>query len=310
MTAAKLLFAGTPDFALESLRALHQSGLAPVAVLTQPDRPSGRGKKLTASPVKQFAAAEGIPVWQPETLKAAGSVARIAAIEPDLIVVAAYGLLLPQAVLSIPRRGCVNVHASLLPRWRGAAPIQAAIAHGDSQTGISLMQMDAGLDTGPVLASAAIDIEAQETAGSLHDRLAALGGELLVQKLAEVLEGSVAAIPQDNSLATYAGKIRTPDAAIDWQLSAGQIERNVRAYDPVPGASFALDGETIKCWKAEAVDGREGPAGTVLAAGKRGVLVACAEGALRLLEVQRPGRRRVTAAEFAGQGNLAGRRLG
>ena len=310
MTAAKLLFAGTPDFALESLRALHAAGYVPVAVLTQPDRPAGRGKKLTESPVKQFAAGHDIPVWQPETLKDADMVAQIAATKPDLMIVAAYGLLLPQAVLDIPAHGCVNVHASLLPRWRGAAPIQAAILEGDSETGITLMQMEAGLDSGPVLASAAINIDAHDTAGSLHDRLATLGGELLVQKISAILDGSLEAIPQDEEKVTYAGKFRKQDAAIDWSCPADRISRKIRAYDPVPGASFDLNGEIIKCWKAEAVDGGESPVGTILSADKKGVDVACGEGALRMLEIQRPGRRRVTAAEFSNQSKLIGKRLG
>ena len=310
MTAANLLFAGTPDFALESLRALCQAGFSPAAVLTQPDRPAGRGKKLTASPVKEFALAQGIPVWQPQTLRDADSVAQIAAAKPDLMVVAAYGLLLPQSVLSIPRRGCVNVHASLLPRWRGAAPIQAAILHGDAQTGISLMQMEAGLDTGPVLASAATPIDAGETAASLHDRLAKLGGELLLERIGAILDGTVTGVPQDDALANYAGKIRKQDAAIDWHLQAQQILRIIRAYDPVPGASFKLEDEVIRCWKAEPADDQAGPAGTIIAAGKDGVVVACAAGALRLLEIQRPGKRRITAAEFAGQRPLVGKRLG
>lgn len=310
MTAAKLLFAGTPDFALESLRALHTAGYVPVAVLTQPDRPAGRGKKMTESPVKQFASGHDIPVWQPETLKDAGIVEQIAAAKPDLIIVAAYGLLLPQAVLDIPVRGCVNVHASLLPRWRGAAPIQAAILEGDSETGITLMQMEAGLDSGPVLASAAINIGADETAGSLHDRLAALGGELLVRELGAILDGSLEAVPQDDGKVTYAGKIRKQDAVIDWNCTTEQIGRKIRAYDPVPGASFDLDGEIIKCWKAEAVEGGEGPVGTILSADKTGVYVACKGGVLRLLEIQRPGRKRVTAAEFSNQSKLTGKRLG
>jgi methionyl-tRNA formyltransferase len=309
MTAAKLLFAGTPDFALQSLRALHQAAYVPVAVLTQPDRPAGRGKKVTESPVKQFAGEHGIPVWQPETLKDADIVAQIAAVEPDLMIVAAYGLLLPQAVLDIPHRGCVNVHASLLPRWRGAAPIQAAIMEGDAVTGVTLMQMESGLDSGPVLASATVDIGAEENAGSLHDRLAVLGGELLVQKIDEILDGTLEPLVQDAALATYAGKIRKEDATIDWRLDAGEISRMVRAYDPAPGARFEMDGEMIKCWKAAAIEAVEGPAGTVVAAGKDGVVVTCGEGALRLIEVQRPGRRRITAAEFAGQKNLRGKRL-
>jgi len=309
MSAAKLLFAGTPDFALESLQALYKAGSIPAAVLTQPDRPAGRGRQVAESPVKQFALEHDIPVWQPETLKDADIVAQISQAKPDLIIVAAYGLLLPQAVLDLPERGCVNVHASLLPRWRGAAPLQAAILAGDKETGITLMQMEAGLDSGPVLASAAIAIGAEETAGALHDRLAALGGELLVQKIGELLEGKLEAIPQDDSLASYAGKIRTQDAAIDWSLSAQQIARTIRAYDPAPGASFSLGGEIIKCWKAEPVDGDQGRPGTILSAGKDGVVVACAGGALRLTEIQRPGRRRVTAAEFAGQCKLSGKRL-
>lgn len=310
MTAAKFLFAGTPDFALESLRALHAAGHVPAAVLTQPDRPSGRGKKLSASPVKQFAAAHDVPVWQPETLKDADMVAQIAAVEPDLMIVAAYGLLLPQAVLDIPARGCVNVHASLLPRWRGASPIQAAILEGDAKTGITLMQMQAGLDEGPVLASGTIDIDADDTAGSLHDRLAMLGGELLVQKLGAILDGSLEAVPQDDEKVTYAGKIRKQDAAIDWSCPAEEISRKIRAYDPVPGASFDLDGEVIKCWRAEALEGGEGPVGTILSADKKGVDVACGGGAMRMQEVQRPGRRRVSAAEFSNQSKLVGKRLG
>ena len=309
MTAAKLLFAGTPDFALASLRALYGAGFIPAAVLTQPDRPAGRGKKLTESPVKQFAREHDIAVWQPQTLKDAEIVAQISETKPDLMIVAAYGLLLPRAVLDLPELGCVNVHASLLPRWRGAAPIQAAILEGDSQTGVSLMQMEAGLDTGPVMASAAISIGGEETAGALQGRLAILGGELLIDKFDEILQGKLEAIPQDEALATYAGKIRKRDAAIDWGLTAAQISRKIRAYEPVPGASFDLDGEIIKCRKAEPLEGGDGPTGTILSAGKDGVVVVCGEGVLRLTEIQRPGRRRITAAEFAGQSNLTGKRL-
>ena len=309
MTAAKILFAGTPDFALQSLLALHQADYVPVAVLTQPDRPAGRGKKVTASPVKEFAGERDISVWQPETLKESNIVAQIAAAEPDLMIVAAYGLLLPQAVLDIPARGCVNVHASLLPRWRGAAPIQAAILEGDAVTGVTLMQMGSGLDSGPILASASANIGAEEAAGALHDRLAMLGGELVVQRIDEILADKLDAMPQDDALATYAGKIRKQDATIDWSLDAVQISRMVRAYDPAPGASFELDGEVIKCWKAVPLEAVEGPAGTVVAAGKDGVVITCGEGALQIAEVQRPGRRRITAAEFAGQKNLRGKRL-
>lgn len=309
MAAAKLLFAGTPDFALESLQALCDAGFIPAAVLTQPDRPAGRGKKMTESPVKRFAVEHDIPVLQPQTLKDPVVVTQLAATEPDVIIVAAYGLLLPQAVLDLPTRGCINVHASLLPRWRGAAPVQAAIRAGDRVTGVSLMQMDAGLDSGPVLASAAIDIGADETAGQLQGRLARLGAELLVQKIGEILEGKLEAVPQEEEQATYARKVRKEDAAIDWGQSAEQISRNVRAYDPVPGARFELDGEVVKCWKAQAAESDEGPAGTILESGRDGIIVACGEGALRLIEVQRPGRRRISAAEFAHQKKLDGKRL-
>ena len=309
MTAAKFLFAGTPDFALQSLRALHQAGYESAAVLTQPDRPAGRGKKLTESPVKQFACGHDIPVWQPETLKDADIVAQIEGVGPDLMIVAAYGLLLPQAVLDIPVRGCANVHASLLPRWRGAAPIQAAILAGDTVTGVTLMQMESGLDSGPLLASAAVDIDPEDTCGTLHDSLAIIGGDLLVDKFGEILEGKLTANLQDEALATYAGKIRKEDAAIDWNFGAEQIARMIRAYDPAPGASFDLDGEIIKCWKATPIEGVEGPPGMIVAAGKEGVTATCGEGALRLTEVQRPGRRRITAAEFADQKKLCGKRL-
>lgn len=309
MTAAKLLFAGTPDFALESLRALHARDFVPLAVLTQPDRPAGRGRKMKISPVKQFACEHDIPVWQPETLMDADFVAKLTATGADLMIVAAYGLLLPQAVLDIPRLGCVNIHASLLPRWRGAAPVQAAILEGDPLTGVSLMQMEAGLDTGPVLASASTEIGAGETAGELTDRLAALGGALLAENIDAILNGALEPVPQDDSRATYAGKVRKENVAIDWGASAESIARAIRAYNPVPGARFEIDGETVKCWKAEPLDQVAGPPGTIVAAGKDGVIVSCGEGALRLIEVQRPGKRHITAAEFAGQKNLSGKRL-
>ena len=310
MSAAKLLFAGTPDFALASLMALVESGHIPDAVLTQPDRPAGRGKQLTASPVKEFAISEHIPVWQPETLKDPQVVANITALEPDVFVVAAYGLLLPQEVLDIPKQGCLNVHASLLPRWRGAAPIQQAILNGDKKTGVCLMQMEAGLDTGPVYVSASTNIKPDETAGDLHDRLAWMGGELLNENLDDIVAGRIEAEPQDESLATYAGKIRKQDAIIDWNRPALDIQRQVRAYNPVPGASFSFGDERVKCWQVQVVDGVDGPAGLVVNTDKDGVDVACGQGGLRLLEVQRPGRRKVSATEFAGQSDLAGKRLG
>jgi methionyl-tRNA formyltransferase len=249
MTSPRIIFAGTPDFALASLEALVGAGYSPCTVLTQPDRPAGRGKRLTASPVKTFAQERGIPVLQPATLCGDEQVAALADLKPDVMIVAAYGLILPQAVLDVPRAGCLNVHASLLPRWRGAAPIQAAILAGDPQTGVCLMQMEAGLDTGPVFACEPVVIGERENAGELHDRLAAAGGELLVTHLDDILSGREAR-SQDEALATYAPKIRPADAQLDWQLDAAQLERMVRAYNPVPGAWFMAGDERTKCWQA------------------------------------------------------------
>jgi methionyl-tRNA formyltransferase len=309
MTNPKVIFAGTPDFAVASLKALVESCITPIAVLTQPDRPAGRGKRLSASPVKQFAEDLGIPVLQPETLRDASVVAELEAMQPDLMVVAAYGLLLPQNVLDIPRAGCVNVHASLLPRWRGAAPIQAVLLAGDEKTGVCLMSIEAGLDTGPVYSSEAITINDDETAGELHDRLAKLGGRVLAQHVREIVAGELEAIVQDDSRATYAGKIATADAAIDWRRSARDIDRQVRAFNPVPGAWFMHGDERIKCWRAKAVAGVDAPPGTVVAASQEGVVVACGDGALSIESLQRPGKRTITAGEFANQVDLAGQRL-
>ncbi len=317
MKDARVIFAGTPEFARASLSALVDSGVSPVAVLTQPDRPAGRGKRVMASPVKTYAETRGIPVMQPVTLRDEGAVSELSALEPDVIVVAAYGLILPQNVLDVPSRGCINVHASLLPRWRGAAPIQAAILAGDETTGVSLMSMTAGLDCGPVFIAKAIEIGADETAGSLHDRLAELGGELLAQHLDDILENRIEAVPQDEAAATYAAKIQKPDARLDWSKSADELERRVRAYNPVPGAFFfapadggAVDSALrIKCWRAQSIEDVDTMPGTVVASGADGTLVACGEGALRLLELQLPGKRRVAAREFSDQLNLVGRVL-
>jgi methionyl-tRNA formyltransferase len=305
----RLVFAGTPDFARASLEALVEAGRVPVAVYTQPDRPAGRGRKLKASPVKRFAQAQGIPVLQPATLRSDEAVGEFAALEPDLLVVAAYGLILPQAILDVPTYGCINVHASLLPRWRGAAPIQASILAGDATTGISLMEMTAGLDSGPVYSRESIAIGADETAGELHDRLAALGGRLLVADLDAILSGDMEAFEQDESLVTHAPKIDKRDAEIDWSLPAAALARRIRAYNPFPGAYTAAAGLRLKIWRASVSDG-EGEAGAVLRFDSDAVVVACGEGALRLEELQLPGKRRAPVHEFVGQADLAGTRLG
>jgi len=309
MTKPNVIFAGTPEFAVAALKALVEGGVVPCAVLTQPDRPAGRGKRLTASPVRQYALEQRIRTMQPTSLRDAKAVAELQALRPDIMVVAAYGLILPQAVLDIPRAGCLNVHASLLPRWRGAAPIQAAILAGDAETGVCLMSMEAGLDCGPVYASETVSIGERETAGELHDRLAGAGAGLLLQHLGDIIEGGVTATQQDENLASYAPKIKTADAAIDWQRSAAELDQQVRAFNPVPGAWFKLDDERIKCWRAQRSTGVDAPPGTVVAAGKDGVIVACGEEALLIESLQRPGKRRVTAGEFSSQVDILGRVL-
>ncbi len=314
MDNPRVIFAGTPAFALASLSALVGSGIIPCAVLTQPDRPAGRGKRITESPVKRYAREHGIPVLQPATLRDPTITAEIAAFEPDVLVVAAYGLILPQAVLDIPRAGCVNVHASLLPRWRGAAPIQAAILAGDETTGISLMRVTAGLDSGPVHVTSELRIGEQETAGELHDRLAELGGQLLAENFHAILSGELPATEQDEGAATYAGKIDKRDARLDWSESAEILARRVRAYNPVPGAYFFDDGKPddglrIKCWRARPVDSQATVAGTVLQCDRDGLVVACGEGALAIDELQLPGKRRGPVHEIAPRLELAGRTL-
>lgn len=309
MTSPRVLFAGTPEFALASLRALVDAGTKPVAVLTQPDRPAGRGKRLTQSPVKQFAIERGIEVLQPATLRSPEIAVDLEALSPDILIVAAYGLILPQEVLDIPTHGCLNVHASLLPRWRGAAPIQVAILHGDTETGVSLMSMTAGLDCGPVYVSKALSIGADETAGELHDRLADLGGSLLVEHLAAILDGSIEAVEQDESQTVYAPKVDKRDAVIDWRRSAQELRRLVRAYNPVPGAWFDLDGERIKVWEVQLTDDVSDEPGKVVSSGRTGLTVACGQSGLRLETVQRPGKRRVTGEEFSSSVDIAGKVL-
>ncbi|WOS41512.1 methionyl-tRNA formyltransferase [Xanthomonas rydalmerensis] len=295
----KLVFAGTPDFAVPSLRAAAQRHEV-VAVYTQPDRPAGRGRGLTPSPVKLEAVARGIPVLQPQTLRAPETLQALRALQPDLIVVVAYGLILPKAVLAIPTHGCWNVHASLLPRWRGAAPIQRAIEAGDSETGVCLMQMEAGLDTGPVLLSQRTPIGADETGGQLHDRLAALGAQVLADGLGLLRAGlRPVAQPQPQDGVTYAHKLDKAQARLDWQQPAAQLARQVRAFDPWPVAEAVLAGERVRVRGAIALDLAHGqPPGTVLTASKQGIDIACGQGALRLRVLQREGGKAITAADY------------
>jgi methionyl-tRNA formyltransferase len=309
VTSPRIIFAGTPELAAAALAALLERGYRPCAVLTQPDRPAGRGKKLTESPVKKLALEHELPVLQPASLRDPTAVSEIAALEPDIMIVAAYGLILPQQVLDIPSAGCLNVHASILPRWRGAAPIQAAILAGDETSGVCLMAMEAGLDTGPVYACDELPVGAAETAGELHDRIAAAGGSLLVRHLDDIIGGKLTATPQDDEQASYAPKIRTADAELDWRQPAIDLDRKVRAYNPVPGSWFMLGDERVKCWRAQTGAAVDAAPGTVVAAGGDGIDIACGDGVLRLESLQRPGKRPVSAAEFCSQVDLTGRQL-
>lgn len=305
MSTPRIVFAGTPEFALASLAALVDAGHSVVAVYTQPDRPAGRGRRVTASPVKRFAEERGIVVLQPETFRDQAAVADFAALQPDVLIVAAYGLILPQNVLDIPTHGCLNVHASVLPRWRGAAPIQAVILSADETTGVSLMRMTAGLDCGPVYSESVIAIGKDESAGELHDRLAVLGGELLVKDLPKILRGEINPAPQDESLVTYAGKIQKQDAELDWTLSADELQRRIRAYNPVPGAFFFAGNELrVKVWQASVVADVSAAPGSFVQYDAAGIVIACGHGGLRLESLQLPGKRRAPAYEFITQTDL------
>ena len=292
-TPLRLIFAGTPDFAALHLKALIDSEHQLLAVYTQPDRPAGRGKRLQGSPVKQLAERCALPVRQPPTLRDPETQAQLAALGADVLVVVAYGLILPGPVLDAPRLGCLNVHASLLPRWRGAAPIQRAIEAGDTETGVTIMQMDAGLDTGDMLATARCPIDPRTTAATLHDSLAELGAPLLLKVLADLPAFQRAASPQDDALATYAGKIEKSEAAIDWRLDCGRLERRIRAFNPFPVCYSELDGERVKIWEALPAGTARlpGAPGTILRADREGILVNCGTGQLSLQRLQLPGGR-------------------
>ncbi len=310
----RVAFAGTPDFALPAFHALVASRHTVVGVLTQPDRPKGRGRQLAASPVKLAAQAYGIPVSQPVALKTEVDRADLAAWQPDVLVVVAYGLILPRAALDVPRLGCVNIHASLLPRWRGAAPIQRAILAGDAQTGVSIMRMDVGLDTGPVFLERTVVIAPRETGGSLHDRLAAEGASAIVEVLDALSTNNAPSIPQREDGVTYASKIDKAEALIDWSRAAVEIERQVRAFNPWPVAETRLDGEQLRIYAASAIDVDRVPIsgenGLIVAVRGDSIVVACGRGQLALTELQRPGRRPVAARDLINTLELAGRRLG
>ena len=295
--ALRIVFAGTPEFAAEHLKALLNSSHQIVAVYSQPDRPAGRGQKLTPSPVKQLAVQHGIPVYQPQTLRDPGAQAELAALKPDLMVVVAYGLILPQVVLDIPRLGCINSHASLLPRWRGAAPIQRAVQAGDAESGVTVMQMEAGLDTGPMLLKVSTPISASDTGGTLHDRLASLGPQAVVQAIAGLAAGSLVGEVQDDALATYAHKLNKDEARLDFTRPAAELERLVLAFHPWPICHSTLNGEAIKVHTAHETEGQGAP-GTILAADKHGLSVACDEGALCLTRLQLPGGKALNFADL------------
>jgi len=320
----RVVFAGTPEFAAAALAAIHEAGFSVPLVLTQPDRPAGRGMKLQASPVKRFAALHGLPVAQPPSLRRAGkfpaeaaaAIDQLRATPHDVMVVAAYGLLLPQEVLDIAPHGCINIHASLLPRWRGAAPIHRAIEAGDEETGITLMQMDAGLDTGAMIEVSRTPIDARDTTATLHDKLAAQGAQSIVGALRTLARtGVLPATPQPAEGATYAEKIGKHEAALDWRRPAEALARQVRAFDPFPGGVATLDdGTALKVWAAEPVaqahGGMNAEPGTIVDVSPDGVVVACGEGALRLTQLQKPGGKRLPVREFlAGAALTRGQRL-
>lgn len=291
----RLVFAGTPPFAARALDALHAAGHDIALVLTQPDRPSGRGLKLKPSSVAEIAGTLGLDIASPASLDTAEARMQIEAAAPDVMVVAAYGLILPQSVLAIPRKGCLNIHASLLPRWRGAAPIQRAIQAGDAESGVAIMVMERGLDTGPIILVRRVPIAASDTAGTLTEKLAGLGAQAIVEALDRL--DKLVPLPQESTGITYATKIKRSEAALDWQLDAAVLSRLVRAFNPFPGAETRLDGEPLKVWESEPIEASGNP-GTVIGLNRGRPMVGCGQGALALTVIQRPGSRRMLAAEF------------
>ncbi|MCG8049425.1 MAG: methionyl-tRNA formyltransferase [Candidatus Thiodiazotropha endolucinida] len=307
----KIVFAGTPAFAATALEALLTTHHRVVAVYTQPDRPAGRGRKVQLSPVKEMALANGIEVRQPQTLKDENAQHELAGLNADLMVVVAYGLLLPQAVLDIPRLGCINIHASLLPRWRGAAPIQRALLAGDKESGVTIMQMEAGLDTGPMLYTLRTPIRDDDTGGTLHDRLALLGAQALVTCLPELADGRLQAEIQDERLANYAGKLEKQEGLIDWSRPAAEIDRKVRAFNPWPVAQCRYDDKVMRIWQAQPLnEGCAAKPGEVLRSGKPGIDVATGDGVLRISQLQMPGKRAMSAADFLNAHSMDGVVLG
>ncbi|MFM5522722.1 methionyl-tRNA formyltransferase [Aeromonas jandaei] len=299
MNKLKLIFAGTPDFAARHLAALLSSDHEVVAVYTQPDKPAGRGQKLTASPVKELALAHNLPVYQPASLRKEEAQAELAALGADLMVVVAYGLILPKAVLDTPRLGCINVHGSLLPRWRGAAPIQRSIWAGDAETGVTIMQMDVGLDTGAMIRKVTCPIAADETSASLYDKLAELGPQALVDTIDAMAAGDTTAEVQDDALANYAEKLSKEEARIDWSMEAVAIERCIRAFNPWPISWFEVADQTVKVWQAAVIDSDHGQRpGTLLKADKQGIDIATGKGVLRLLTLQPPGKKAMSVTDL------------